>query len=172
MSRLRIVLPAAIAVAVALGGCGASFPIPARPAAVPLAAGRSGPSIAPTQMMTYDEMVAEYRATVPTLSWPAGVAPDPHPVTTDRSSSYEVGFGEMEAVDRWQCAWGGEYLANLATDHAAAAAALDQWASVTSLPAWDRAFSDPNTRRLLLDAIAKARRGDPSVIRSLQVANC
>jgi hypothetical protein len=172
MSRLRTVLPAAVAVAVAVGGCGASFPIPPRQATVPLAAGHSGASIAPTKVMAYAEMVTEYRAALDTLSWPAGATPDPQPVSSDKSTSYEVGYGEMEAVSRWQCAWGGAYLANVGAHPAAAAAALDQWASITTLPAWDRAFSDPNTRRLLLDAIAKARHGDPSVIQSLQRANC
>jgi hypothetical protein len=93
-------------------------------------------------------------------------------MSTDRATSYEVGAGEGDAVARWQCAWGADYLSSTGARPAEAAAALDQWASITKLPAWDRAFSDPNTRRLLLDAIARARRGDPSLVRSLQAANC
>jgi len=57
MSRLRNVLPAAVAVAVALGGCGA-------PA-----------STAPTRLMSSDGYVEEYAATVAALSWPAGERP-------------------------------------------------------------------------------------------------
>jgi hypothetical protein len=160
-------IAAGLVLALVLGGCSAL--VTGLGAAGPASSVGGGGS---TRVVSYDGFVAEYRASLSTLSWPAGVTPDPNPMNSDKSSAYEVGSGEGGAVARWMCAWGDVYLKNRTSNLTVARAALDEWASITRLPAWNRAYSDPNTQRLLLDAISKARLGDASVIQSLQTANC
>jgi hypothetical protein len=162
-------LGSAFVLALALGGCGASGGSGANPSG----AGQSS-SVADgqTKVESYYGMVKEYRATVSTLSWPAGITPDPNPLSTDKATDYEVGSGEGDATFRWMCAWSGEYLKNRSSNPNEAKAALDQWASITTLPAWNTSYSDPSMRQMLLDSISKARLGDPSVIQSFHTANC
>jgi hypothetical protein len=162
----------ALMLALVLGGCRAPGTTSTSSAAAVAEANAGDAGEAPAHFLTYEGMVAEYRATLATLSWPPGTKPDPNPLSTDMASNYEVGYGEGDAVDRWMCAWGDVYLKNRTKEPAVAKDALDHWATVTELPAWDGAYSDPHTREVILDAISKARLGDPSVLRSLQVANC
>jgi hypothetical protein len=170
--RFRWVALSALLLALVLGACRASGSTSARPAEAGPVANAGDAGEVPTHFLTYDEMVAEYRATLPTLSWPPDMTPNPDPMETDRSSNYEAGYGEGDAVYRWQCAWGDVYLQNRTKHPAVAKDALDHWASVTKLPAWNRSLSDPHTREVILDAISKARLGDPSVFQSIQVASC
>ena len=71
-------------------------------------------------------------------------------------------------ANRWEVA----YLESARSDPDAAERALDQLGTISSLPAWMRSLSDPTTRRIILDAIADARNGDPSGLYRLHRANC
>jgi hypothetical protein len=135
---------------------------------------RGAPSTMPsqTQVLSYDGYVAEYRLALGTLTWPSGATPNPDPMNADRSANYEAGSGEGDAVARWQCAWSGDYLTHRASNPQAAQKALEVYGSIQTLPAWKRAYSDPNTRAVILDSLSKARLGDPSLIQQIYRANC
>lgn len=125
-----------------------------------------------TQVMSYDGYATEYRLALGTLSWPSGVTPGTDPMNADRLANYEVGSGEGDAVARWQCAWSKEYLTHRADNPPAAQKALEVYASIQTLPAWKRSYSDPNTRAVIIDSLSKARLGDPSAIQEIYRANC
>jgi hypothetical protein len=61
--------------------------------------------------------------------------------------------------DQWVCAWSGDWLESRLTDEARATADLQTLDKVKQIHAW--AYWDDPGRTIVLDAISKARLGDP-----------
>lgn len=125
-----------------------------------------------TKVLSYRGYVDEYHASLKTLTWPQGYTPPATPTIQDKSGSYEVGSGEGAAAGAWLCAWEGSYLKNRTQNPSMAKQALARLDKFDQLPAWTRAYSDPNTRKWILGAFDKARLGDPSGIAQDYKANC
>ena len=128
--------------------------------------------VSDTKMVSHEGYAVEFRTAVQNLAWPKGYAKPTRVPNNDQSSTYQVGAGEGDAVGAWQCAWSGVYLKNKDTDKVKATEALDVYATIKTMNAWNAAFSDPSTRAVIENAIAKARLGDGSELQQMFSANC
>jgi hypothetical protein len=125
-----------------------------------------------TRVVSWPGYAEEYRVTVKSLAWPKGVEAPSTPPIKPEAANFEVGLGEGDAVAAWNCAWGKRYLSLRGKDTTGAASALKQYAAIRSTHAWDKSYSDPNTRQTVNQSISQAQLGDPALLQSLVKANC
>ncbi|MEP7762546.1 hypothetical protein [Sanguibacter sp. 25GB23B1] len=117
-------------------------------------------------------MIEEYRTTLEGLELPEGASIEATPSVSDPSGSYQVGYGEVDAVIAWNCAWGQEWLAVRGTSEPEAAHALEMYASILETAAFERAFDDQSAKPVVRGIIEKAQLGDPSGVQQDVAANC
>ncbi|MCL2848556.1 MAG: hypothetical protein FWE61_00755 [Micrococcales bacterium] len=86
--------------------------------------------------------------------------------------NYSVGYGAVNAMMVWNCAWGDKYLHDLETDPEAAAHSLDMYASVTERPEFRNSYDPVSMQPYVHEVIEQARLGDPSGIAYDQQVNC
>ena len=115
--------------------------------------------------------LAEYRAATELYELPAGDS-YPEPSFDDAAGLYEAGFGESEVVLFWNCAWGREYLELRGGDPAAAAAALEEFASLAETDAYARYFDPVSVHPVFEAAVEDARLGDPTTVQSIVEGSC
>lgn len=120
----------------------------------------------------HSDMVEEYRATIDGFELPEGAAVADSPSGYDETGSYQVGYGEVEAVMAWNCAWGQEWLAVRGVSEVDAAHALEMYASILETAAFERAFDDQSAKPVVRGIIEKARLGDASGVQQDVEANC
>jgi hypothetical protein len=148
--------------------------------ALAVLAGCSTPSASPAgpaapgqdAFFGYDDMVAEYRATLAELELPEGVRLEDEVTGVERSGSFQEGFGEVRAVMAWNCAWGREWLEHRDTDPASAAHALDMYARIVETDAFATNFDPQSAQPVIEGIIEKARLGDPTGVQQDVEANC
>jgi hypothetical protein len=100
---------------------------------------------------------AEARTEFNSLQWPPGVQMRTFPPAG--SDRFQAGFGIARIGDQWTCAWSGDWLDSRLTDEARAKNDLQTLDQVKQIHAW--AYWDDPGRAIVLDAIAKAKLGDP-----------
>lgn len=122
-------------------------------------------------ILDYAAAQREYADAVAKLPAPEGFSyPAQFSARTDEL--FEEGFGEARAVTFWNCAWGQEWLLLRADDPAAAAEALNMYESVKDTDVFARLWDEVSIQQPFLDAIERARLGDPSRVQADVQANC
>ena len=146
----------------ALTGCtpGGDPQLPSKPSATDISTfGDAG-----SARVEYVEATTRYEL-------PAGES-YPEPSFDDAAGLYEAGFGESEVVLFWNCAWGQEYLELRGGDAAAAATALEEFASLAETDAYDRYFDPVSVHPVFEAAVEDARLGDPTAVQSIVEGSC
>jgi hypothetical protein len=162
LARQRGFLVAGLAVL--LAGCASpgQGPVPTS-GAVP---GRS------QQIVSHEDIVAEYQKTARKHSLPPHYAYPPSSSIGDVGDSYEVGWGALQAVDYWNCAWGKEWLEHRTSDRRRGDKAFAVYISVmktqTYRTAWDRA----SVQQPFEEGVEAAELGDPSALQQDISVNC
>ena len=118
-----------------------------------------------------DSARAEYVEATTRYELPAGDS-YPEPSFDDAAGLYEAGFGESEVVLFWNCAWGREYLELRGGDPAAAATALEEFASLAETDAYARYFDPVSVHPVFEAAVEDARLGDPTTVQSIVEGSC
>lgn len=118
-----------------------------------------------TTLLSESGMRAEASAEAASISWPPG-ASVAWPVAPSSPTLYQPGVGTTEVDFAWACAWSKEWIVASTTDPARAENALRQLDGFKDLPVWSR--WDEAGRNLTLDAISRARLGDPAPMQRLR----
>lgn len=121
----------------------------------------------------YSSAMAEYRATEKDFALPAGKSyPTAWPGHADQGGSYQVGYGRMQAVTFWHCAWGKQWLQDLGGDQKKADAAFKEYAAFVNTDVFKNTYDPDSAQPFVRDAIARAELGDPSKAQQDITANC
>jgi hypothetical protein len=132
----------------------------------------SGEGSTRSNLLSYPAYVEEFRLAVAALEWPQETVKPTKALSSDTADSYEKGAGEGDATAHWMCAWQKEYLTYRGRDAPRAAKALTTYATIQKQASWQRSYSDPHTREVIVSGITKAQLGDASSVEQLYRANC
>ncbi len=149
---MRPVIPLAVVLAFALGGCGSG-----------------APATPPELSATYGTVDGEYQQARKQLDLPPGDAfPDHLPNTAQR---YVPGSGANQAQNFWLCAWLRDFLAAPPGDAARLQRDVHELPRYTSMSAYTAGLK-PEGRALVDAAIQGAQRGDRKPVASFVDATC
>jgi hypothetical protein len=139
-----------------------------------------GTAVDETVIVTYDDMVAEWRAQQQTLELPPGAQwPDPPPEPEPepdqegvlRGWSYEAGVGKGIADQQWWCAWANEWLDQRGVDADRERAALETLRTLEDTYLY-RESMDSHSQQSMDERITAAELGDPTMIATYVELNC
>ncbi len=128
-------------------------------------------SAAAEELISQDDIVAEYDAVVAELEWPEGYTPPPRR-EDEAGWSYQVGVGATDAVMVWNCVWGKAWLDARDSDPAAAEHALTMYAAILERPEFKQHFDPESAQPVVRGIIEDARLGDPSGVQQDVSVNC
>jgi hypothetical protein len=125
------------------------------------------------RLLTYEEMVEEYRAKVSEYPFPLpeGVSFPERPREPDEPTLYEPGNGIVQADSYWECAWIREWLLHRTEEPGRAEAAM----------AWlDRSVETEFRQRFVVsdpaiwteEILGRAKLGDPTHLREYYDSSC
>ncbi len=129
---------------------------------------------ADSQVLTYDEYVAEYQKESKAFPYPL---PDGQRFPSEpdyqgpQDMSFQRGAGKSAVVQDYLCIEASEALTYLPTDEARAHAALDRMQDVAYSDYASGYLEDPD-RGMEADLIAPARLGDPEPLREFMTNSC
>ena len=124
-----------------------------------------------TGFLDYEAAQQEYRDAIERLGGPKGYT-YPEAFREDTGGLFQVGYGEGRAVYHWNCAWAREWLDARGNDPEAAAEALAQYESVIDTRVFRKSWDPESVQKPFLEAVEKAKLGDPSAIRRDVEINC
>lgn len=124
-----------------------------------------------TGFLNYEAAQQEYRDAIERLVAPKGYT-YPEAFLDDTDGLFQVGYGEGRAVYHWNCAWAREWLDARGNDPEAAAEALAQYESVIETRVFRDSWDRESVQKPFLEAVEKAKLGDPTMIRRDVELNC
>ncbi|MGL4172539.1 MAG: hypothetical protein ACRCTR_00455 [Actinomycetota bacterium] len=124
-----------------------------------------------SNLVSYEEVNAEYEKTMENLQLPDGAATAPGFPKPTEPTSYEKGAGVGAAEVFWICAWEKEWLDKQGTDQKAAEVALQQLRKAPDTQFMSKQLDEPG-RRFFDEYLAKAALGDPSGFQNDVEQNC
>lgn len=104
----------------------------------------------------------EYLKTLEKLDWPEGTTLPETLEGEEKSTSFQVGYGDTRASILWEYTWIKEWLDTYETEPKQAEKALETLEIAFDMPYMGEDRCDDATRRYLRDNIRKAKEGDPS----------
>jgi hypothetical protein len=104
----------------------------------------------------------EYQAELSRLEFPPDMRAPARAPAEQSGAVYEPGLGTSSADFAWLCAWFAEFMVQRTRNQARATHALSVLDGFPKLELWGQ--MDPGGRQTIVEAIAKARTGDPKAI--------
>lgn len=135
--------------------------------------GDSGDNESSDTLLTYAEMVDEYRAKVDDYPFPLpeGMEFPERPREPDEPTLYERGNGIVQADSYWECAWIQEWLRHRADDAARAETAMT-WLERSVETEFRQRFVVSDPAIWTEDILGTARLGDPTHLREYYDSSC
>lgn len=119
----------------------------------------------PDSFVNYDKINAEYKESLKKLELPPGSKPPADLVEEDKSAVFQVGWGDTQASNYYECAWQKEWLEAHGKDAKREKVALEHLEKIPEMPfVKDKQRADDSVRNYVNDYLEKARLGDPSAI--------
>lgn len=110
----------------------------------------------------FSHIETEYLETLEKLDWPEGTTLPETLEGEEKSTSFQVGYGDTRASILWEYTWIKEWLDTYQTEPKQAEKALETLETAFDMPYMGEDRCDDATRRYLRDNIRKAKEGDPS----------
>ena len=104
----------------------------------------------------------EYLETLEKLDWPEGTTLPETLEGEEKSTSFQVGYGDTRASILWEYTWIKEWLDTYQTEPEQAEEALEKLETAFDMPYMGEDRCDDATRKYLRENIRKAKEGDPS----------
>ncbi len=120
----------------------------------------------------FSHIETEYLETLEKLDWPEGTTLPETLEGEEKSTSFQVGYGDTRASILWEYTWIKEWLDTYQTEPKQAEKALETLETAFDMPYMGEDRCDDATRRYLRDNIRKAKEGDPSgFMESIRASN-
>lgn len=124
------------------------------------------------QIVTREDMIAEYQRAVGEYSLPPHYSYPPSSTIGESGANYEVGWGSLQAVDYWNCAWGKEWLEYRTSDKRRGGKAFGVYTSVTETEVFRTAWDRVSVQEPFKEGVEAAQLGDPSALQQDISVNC
>ena len=105
---------------------------------------------------------AEYLESLEKLDWPEGMTLPEKLEGEEKSTFFQVGYGDTRASLLWEYTWIKEWLDTYQTEPERAGKALEALETAFDMPYMGEERCDDATRKYLRENIKKAKEGDPS----------
>lgn len=110
----------------------------------------------------FTHIEAEYLESLEKLDWPEGMTLPETLEGEEKSTSFQVGYGDTRASLLWEYTWIKEWLDTYQTEPEQAEKALETLETAFDMPYMGEDRCDDATRKYLRENIKKAKGGDPS----------